>query len=235
MKQLSKPSMESNLMKSGSRSPSGKILRVCETIPFYGQFASPELIGDIIYHRSAAEDDPRWPEFGFAAADEYVYWAWRCCGPACLKSAVEALGGPLRSMAEWVKLGLERKGFIFSEMVGPDKPSGWIHSALAGLAEDSGLTAGCMQEAGIKEISEFIKSSRLIIASVTPELGESTEITKKSGHLVLVHALSIVNNEVEAVCIHNPSGREKELQANAWIRAGRFLKGFSGRLIYIGR
>ena len=215
--------------------PRGRRVELPRVVPYYSQFCSPELILKIIRGEVRAEDDPRWEEFGARDREEYAYWSWKACGIASLKMAVEALGVPARPMMEWIEEGVADGAFLSSERAGEGKPSGWIHKSLVELARRHGLDGECVPRADLKDIASAIDAGRLVIASVSHELGEWGEITGSSGHLVVVHGYSRLEGEVEGVMINNPSGRFPELRQDCWLSAERFSSGFSGRLIVIFR
>jgi hypothetical protein len=220
--------------RGGRYAPRGVRVIPHPGVPYYSQFISSELVADIIHGVVPATADPRWRESGFDSPQEYSHWAWRGCGAVCLKSAVEGLGGEVWTMREWVEDGLAIGGFIDAAEVAPGKPSGWVHEALAKLARREGFDAGRAAEVGITGLAGLLRRGDLVIASVTHELGDYGEILKNTGHLVLVLGYAEADGEVEAVMLHNPSGRHPELQANAWIPADRFAAGFNGRIIRIG-
>ena len=221
-------------MKSEHFTPAGRQTTSPRQIPYYSQFASPELVHDIVNGLLSAREDTRWPQFGADSPEEYEYWSWKACGIAALKMAVEALGLPRRTMMDWIRDALAAGGFIHEEDVAAGKPSGWIHSALARLAVDSGLQADCAAPVDLPGIAAIIDNGSLVIASVSYELGTAGEITRNRGHLVLAHGYSTVGSAVEALLLNNPSGRSPQLRRNCWIPAARFAAAFSGRIITIG-
>ena len=55
---------------------------------------------------------------------------------------VEAVGGPIRSLVDWARLGLVRDGYLIChEADGSSHEVGWVHGVLAEMAQESGLTA----------------------------------------------------------------------------------------------
>ena len=215
--------------------PRGRRVELPREVPYYSQFCSPELILPIIRGEVRAEDDPRWAEFGARDREEYAHWSWKACGIASLKMAVEALGVPARPMMEWIEEGVADGAFLSSERAGEGKPSGWIHKSLVEMARRHGLEGECVPRAVLEDIAGAIDMGKLVIASVSHELGEWGDIAGSSGHLVVAHGYSRLNGAIEGVMINNPSGRFPELRRDCWLSAARFAKGFSGRLIVIRR
>lgn len=195
-------------------------------VPYCAQLASEELAEAIFVHGLDPVQDPRWAESGAASTSEYAYWVERACGVACLKMCLEALGGPVRPLIEWARLGVQKGGY---------RPEvGWVHGVLAGMAREAGFPARSMG-ADLPEIVQCLKEGRLVIASVSHEAGdERIPVTKRGGHLMVVVGAECVAGEPRSFLVHNPSGRRREWRAYASLGTERFASAFSGRIITVG-
>ncbi len=209
-----------------------KTIHLPYSIPFYARIASPELAEAIFVDGLDPTLDPRWADSGAESAQEYAYWVDRACGVACLKMCVEALGGPRRSLVAWARKGVECGGYLVRyDENGNAHEVGWIHSALANLAHEAGLRAEA-RAATLEEISAFLEKGFLVVASVSYEAGDDRlPITKKGGHLMVVHGVELDDSGPLAFYVHNPSGRRANLQAGAHLTAERFAQAYSGRVI----
>jgi len=140
------------------------------------------------------------------------------------------------TVMDWVKEGLSLNGYIANQRADRPAEVGWKHATLAQLAIEHGCQAKLAANLTIDDLQGHIRANRVVIASVSSELGEKDEpLTRNSGHLVVVYGMILSEeNTVEAVILHNPSGRAMTLQASAEIAAGRFAAGFSGRGIVTG-
>jgi hypothetical protein len=149
---------------------------------------------------------------------------------------VEAAGGTVRSLIDWARLGLEQGGYLIRQGEdGNPYEVGWIHSALAKMAEESGLPAEA-HPASLEEIPGYLRQGRMVIASVSYEAGDDRlPITKQGGHLMVIIGADCVDGRPTAFYVNNPSGRRAELQAGARLSAERFAAAYSGRVIVIGR
>jgi hypothetical protein len=203
-------------------------------IPYYAQIASPELAEDIFTRGLDPVLDPRWAESGAVTPQEYAYWVERACGVACLKMCVEALGGPIYSLLDWARAGVERGAYLVRyDENGDAHEIGWVHAGLADLARESGLRAEA-KPAGLNEIIDFLREGYLVIASVSYEAGDDRlPITKKGGHLMVVVGAELDENDLLAFLVNNPSGRRPDLQAGARLAVERFGPAYSGRVILI--
>jgi hypothetical protein len=207
-------------------------LRLPFSVPYYAQVASPELARAIFDEGFDARLDPRWKESGAETAEEYAYWSGRACGPACVKMAVEALGGEGRSLMDWIRAGLARQGYLVEkDPLGDPVEVGWLHRALAELIQEAGFQAA-PQAVGLDDFPGYLKEGCLLIASVSYEVGQDSQpVTRKGGHLVMVIGAGLRGDTLEEVVINNPSGRSEALRAAACIPVGRFRAGYSGRCI----
>ncbi|HML20805.1 MAG TPA: C39 family peptidase [Aggregatilinea sp.] len=206
-------------------------------VPYYPQFASPNLIHAYIHEGYDGTHDPRWREFGADDPAEYAFWAHRVCALACIKMAVEAYY-PARQPSLWelVQRGLSHGGYTVRDAEGRWVDQGWTMGAQMALAAEYGLQAAGQGYASPLSICRAIREGALVAASVTPELGErDPQPGRYGGHLVLVTGFVWQRGRPAAYILHNPSGRYSELQAGARIPAARFNRSFAHRLIAFRR
>lgn len=217
---------------SDGRTPA-RLLTAPYPVPYYAQIASPWLAFAFFEKRMPAWLDPHWAESGAFSLEEYVYWTNRACGAACVKMAVEALGGSQRSLLEWARHGVALGGYLSEKREdGSSLERGWLHRTLAEMIQAEGFFA----EARRLTADEFVPTlseGGMIIASVSHEIGTSRAITKRGGHLVLVFGAVLGKNEPLALLLHNPSGRSDALRVNAQIPLERFAAAYTGRGITI--
>jgi hypothetical protein len=214
--------------------PNFEVIRLPYPVPYYAQIASHELAESIFVHGMDPALDPRWAESGADTPQEYAYWVERACGVACLKMCVEALGGPKRSLVDWARVGLERGGYLIRRNDdGSTCEVGWVHGVLVEMARENGLIAEA-HPASLEEIPAYLRQGHMVIASVSYEAGDDRlPITKQGGHLMVVIGAECVDGRPHAFYVNNPSGRRKELQANARLSLERFAAAYSGRVIVI--
>jgi hypothetical protein len=208
--------------------------RFPKKLPYYPQFASPELIYSYIHEDFDGRDDPRWRDYGTEDIEEYLFWCSRACGIACFKMSLEALTTlpRLPTMIQLIRQGVALGGYIVHNEQGALVDLGWFYQPLVNLGENYGLHGHVCKTFTIDEICSYLATGSLVIASVSPEIGErdtDTPITKRGGHLVLVHGFEWSQQGCKAFLVHNPSGRFPELQANAVIPVNLFSEAFAGR------
>jgi len=206
--------------------------RFPKKLPYYAQFASPELIYAYIHEDFDGRYDPRWRDYGTEDIEEYVFWCMRACGIACLKMCLEALVTlpQFPTMIELIRRGVDLGGYIVHNEQGEFVDFGWYYQPLIKLGEEYGLRGYVCKTLTIDEMCSYLAAGYLVIASVSSEIGErDMGITKRGGHLVLVHGFEWSEQGSEALLVHNPSGRFYELQANAIIPFDRFSDAFAGR------
>jgi hypothetical protein len=210
-----------------------RLLTVPYHVPYYAQIASPWLVFAFFEKRMPTLLDPHWAESGAFSLEEYVYWTNRACGAACVKMAVEALGGSQRSLLEWARHGVVLGGYLSEKREdGSSLERGWLHRTLAEMIQGEGFFA----EPRHLKPDEFIpvlEKGGMIIASVSHEIGTNHPITKRGGHLVLVFGAALAGDQLQAIILHNPSGRSPALQVAARIPLDRFAAAYTGRGIVI--
>jgi len=101
---------------------------------------------------------------------------------------------------------------------------------MAELIREAGYAAE-PRAMGVDEFPRHLRANRMLIASVSYEVGDDLPVTKKGGHLVVVLGADVIDGKPVNLYINNPSGRSLELQSGACIPVGRFLQGYTGRVI----
>jgi len=203
------------------------------SVPYRAQFASPDLIRAYIHAGFDGAQDPNWRVFGADDPAEYAFWAPRICALACLQMAIAAFS-PHREPTLWqlVRHGLDLRGYTVRDASGRWIDEGWTYPCLVKLAARYGLAARGQGYAAPERICQQVRSGALVMASVTPELGEPQPGPGKyGGHFVLVTGFSWRGGAPAAFALHNPSGRTSALQAGAVIPAARFVSAYAYRLI----
>lgn len=198
-------------------------------VPYYCQFASPDLSKDILEGKINTINDPNLSIFGFNSNEEAAYWSWRICGICCLKMVLNYYNQNV-SIAELTKKGISLGGYD----VESDK--GWYHVPLCNLARSYGLE--CLNFNYVKpaNIANKIRNHQFVIASVNPEIirGDN-EIgsLEKGGHFVLITGVRLKDHKINGFYIHNPSGDTIKSRQDAYIKIDRFLAAYSMRSIIL--
>lgn len=206
-------------------------IRLTYPVPYTAQIASPELAHAIFVEGMDPALDPRWAESGARDPQEYAYWTERACGIACVKMCVEAMGTKPRPLMEWIRAGVERGGYLVEQDArGQPVERGWVHRSMAELIREAGFCAE-PRAMTLGEFPQHLQKNRMLIASVSYEVGDDLPVTKKGGHLVVVLGADVAGGRPVNLYINNPSGRSRELQAGARIPVGRFQQGYTGRVI----
>jgi hypothetical protein len=198
-------------------------------IPYFAQFASPELIGDFVRRRQRVEEDPNWSRSGARTREEYRLWAMAGCGMACLQMLLSALG---RRVPSLVELGRECErygGYRRRQDGGLD---GLVYAGFVEFVTvEHGLTARVAAPLRMSELVDAAADDEVVLASVhygirTPE----AEPPSRGGHLVLV-----VDADPAAgwVRFHNPSGDSVATQRHVLLGAGEFERFYAGRGIAV--
>lgn len=200
-------------------------------VPYQAQFASPELISDILNKKVLAKDDPKWEVFGFDSNEEAGYWAERMCGVACMKMLIDKVGKDV-SMADLVRECVEKCGYD----IATDR--GWFHEPMREVLEQNGISSKIVPHATVATLARHLTDGRLFIASVNPEIIRFDDVVtsrQKGGHLVLVLGVRTNDGKISGFFLHNPSGRTKETREKAYVPRGVFEQAFGKRGILVTR
>jgi hypothetical protein len=195
--------------------------------PYFGQWETPALIGDIITGACRAEDDPAWAASGADSPAEYALWADHLCGVACLRMALAARGVTPPRARDLARVLTGYGAYV-------EQPDGFIRGliyapAVTWLAEAHGMRAEIILDRDARDIPPLLADGGLFIASVHPAIRRPAEPAPgKGGHLVLVFAA-----EAGALRLHNPSGHDAASQADARVPIADFTRFFAGRGIWL--
>jgi hypothetical protein len=195
-------------------------------LPYVPQFASPALIHAYIHEGYDGVHDPNWAGFGAPDPLIYRYWAHRACAIACLKMAADGMTPRTpQSLYTWIQQGVALGGY---DTVNDE---GWFYAPLRKLANQAGLTAQGAAYVSPERLALSVINGSVVMAAVTPELGETGRLRRYDGHFVLVYAVTLRAGQLHSVWLHNPSGRVKALQAEVEIPISRFRAGYAYRFI----
>ena len=202
-------------------------MSAAETPPYFGQWESPALIGDIITGACRAEDDPAWENSGAASPADYARWADHLCGVACLRMVLAARGVTPPRARDLARVLTRYGGYI-------EQPDGNIRGliyapAILWLAEAYAMQAEIILDRAAEDIPPLLANGGLFIASVHPAMRRPAEPAPgKGGHLVLVFGA-----EHGALRLHNPSGHDAASQCDARVAIADFARFFAGRGIWL--
>ncbi|MCX5202788.1 C39 family peptidase [Streptomyces sp. NBC_00237] len=202
---------------------------VVHPVPYFSQWASPELAEAIVTRRLPATEDPLWRAYGARSPQEYDWWSWRLCGMACLRMTLAHWNLPVPTAMELAAACVEAGAYVRRADGGLD---GLIYAPFARHAEASWpLTAESRPGLPVEEIRQLLAQGRLLMLSVHPSVRElpPTDPPRRGGHLVLA-----VGYDAEALLVHNPSGfhgRSQEFARIPWSELHRF---YAGRGVVLG-
>ncbi|GGU08680.1 C39 family peptidase [Streptomyces violascens] len=202
--------------------------RAIHPVPYHSQWASPELVEEIVEGALDAAQDPLWREYGAQTPEEYAWWSWRLCGVACLRMALEYWQGSAPTPMELAEECLAAGAYVRRD----DGLDGLIYAPFAAYAHERwGLKAAARPHLPMAEIPRLIASGNLLMLSVHPSIRELAPAPeRRGGHLVLA-----VGVTEDALVLHNPSGfqgrRSQEFVHVRWADLDRF---YAGRGVVMG-
>lgn len=197
----------------------------CE-LPSLTQFASPELVGPIVYEGHDRADDPAWRTSGAATLTDYARWCSHLCGIACLRMALGPSAPPLFELRD----GALKYGGYTEDAEGTIH--GLIYAPFAEYVRDvHGVDATVHRRLALDEIPALLDAGRTVMASVHFEIRRPERPAPgRGGHLVLITGRTADGG----LHFHNPSGIDARTRA-AELSLSQFEPFFAGRGVSLDR
>ncbi|WP_313624221.1 hypothetical protein [Achromobacter sp.] len=195
-------------------------------VPYFCQWESAHLAGEIIRKELDLADDPAWRDSGARHLEEYVRWASHVCGMACLKMVLAA-----RTGHAYPTLELARRSIPYGAYV--EEPDGGIKGLIYApfvryVADVFELQAQVRVDLPAAALPALMGQAEYFMASVHPWIRwPDREPPRKGGHLVLVTRAT-----ADTVTFHNPSG-EPDTQADVELPLAEFDRFFAQRGVAI--
>lgn len=201
---------------------------ITHPVPYYSQYESAVLVPELIAGTRTAADDPLWPKSGADSLEEYVFWAPRMCGVACLRMALDYWGHPVPTSVPLVRDLCTAGAYVRDG----DAVKGLIYQPFAEHVRAAwGISAQAEPDLTPDAIRRQLAGGGLALISVhkTIRHPETLEPPSRGGHLVLA-----VGATEEALLIHNPSGLPNLSQEYAKVPWTRLTSFYAGRGVLLG-
>lgn len=200
-----------------------------DTVPYFAQFESRQLIPDFLSGKMDPADDPLWHMSGASDQNEYARWSFHICGMACLKMLLAHWQKRIIPTIDLMKQCREYGGYVVDE---DGSIKGLIYRPFVSFIEDKfALQAEVKEQTPIEEIYDLLDQGYVYIASVHPSI-RTPEVTppKQGGHLVYVFGK---NGRRQEIVFHNPSGHTPTSQENVHLSQETFSRFYAKRGILI--
>ncbi len=208
-----------------------------KNMPYYSQFASPDLVDKILEGDIQAQVDPRWKESGAKTKEEYAIWGHNGCGMACFKMILEKKLGKQLTLTQLGNVCKNYGGYKMNlrakkEHDLPKYYDGLFYKPfLVFINNEFGLNGNIVAPMVLNEIIKSLSEKKFVIISVHPDIKKPSQTPKgKRGHLVV--ALGYDWNK-KVLYLHNPSGTYDKSQKIGGISFTDFNKFFARRGIVI--
>ncbi|MGS1009979.1 hypothetical protein [Achromobacter anxifer] len=200
-------------------------MNATSAVPYFCQWESAHLAGEIIEGKLALADDPAWRGSGARDVGEYARWASHVCGMACLKMVLAARDGRHYPTLELARGSLSYGAYT----VAGEQIKGLIYAPFVRyVGEAFGLQARVHVDLRADELPGLMSQAAYFMASVHPWIRwPDRQPPRKGGHLVLVTRAT-----PDSVIFHNPSG-EPGTQADVELPLAVFDQFFAGRGVAI--
>lgn len=201
---------------------------VHQNVPYFSQWESAELAGEILSQKISATEDPKWQDSGALSRKEYAEWSWNGCGMACLKMVLahkQAIIIPL------IVLAKQCLGYGGYQVPLKTSPGLFYQPFCTFVQKEYGLAAKANSALVRAAIIHALSLGKYVIASVNAEIHNPENNPEKTGgHLVLIIGY---DQEKNTVTFHNPSGRNQLNQEAVELSWHLFKKFFAYKGIVI--
>ncbi len=203
-------------------------LLIHQNVPYFAQWESRSLIGDIAYRRIDAGADPLWQNSGAESLEEYSEWSRHACGMACLKMVLAYKLGQDHKLMELLRDCRSYGGYVVEN----DNIRGLYYAPfVCFIHHHFGLEGNIITKMSYDDIVKEILNGSLVMASVNKEIRKPEIIPdKRGGHLILVVGIDTDKN---LIYFHNPSGHTADTQEYVGLPFSIFEKFFAHRGIVI--
>lgn len=193
-----------------------------QNVPYFSQWESAELAGEILAQKISATEDPKWQNSGAESREEYAEWSWNACGMSCLKMILAHRQGITIPLVTLAKQCLGYGGYQEPLKTSP----GLFYKPFCTFVKhEYGLEARASSALTFAEILYTLSKKGYVIASVNAEIhNPQNKPIKTGGHLVLIIGY---NKEKKTLIFHNPSGRNQLSQENVELSYQQFKKFFA--------
>ncbi|MBI4130029.1 C39 family peptidase [Candidatus Roizmanbacteria bacterium] len=198
-------------------------------IPYFSQFATPELADTIASGTFDPLKDRKWKQSGAQSKEEYAKWCIHTCGMACLKMVLGYLNKENPPIVNLAKQCMQYGGYIARN----NTIDGLYYEPFCRFVKDTfTMSASVAPFLTVRRILFETGRKNLIIASVHPNIRNINNKTPKEngGHLVVITGF---NTKHKTICLHNPSGNFANSQQHYTISWVDFERFFAGRGIVI--
>lgn len=198
-------------------------------VPYFSQWETPDMTLAVVAEGEAALlNDPKWAQSGADTVEEYAHWAANLCGMACLKMIL-ASRGALHPIMALARAATDYGGYVVSADGASIK--GLIYAPFVRMvSERFGLKAEVVTGIEAAQLPVLLGRFPFFLASVHHSIRwPDREPPSKGGHLVLVTAAT-----PDAVRFHNPSGHQRDTQADVVLPLADFHRFFANRGIAVG-
>lgn len=198
-------------------------------VPYFSQWETPEMTLDVVAEGEAALlRDPKWAQSGAATVEDYARWAVNVCGMACLKMIL-ASRGAVHPIMELARAATDYGGYVVSTDGASIK--GLIYAPFVRMVgERFGLKAEVVTGIDVGALPALLGRFPFFMASVHHDIRWPDRAPpSKGGHLVLVTAAT-----PDAIRFHNPSGHQRDTQADVVLPLADFDRFFANRGIAVG-
>jgi hypothetical protein len=176
-------------------------------VPVVTQYATPDLIGAIVYGQHDPAQDPNWRQSGAPSQSSYGRWCRHMCGMACLRMAILHRNGQSPSLFQLLADARTYDAYTKDDN---GQIRGLIYAPFAQYVKEAhGIDAVVHRELTMDNLIRSLDAGHMVMASVSKEIRRPTRLPeRRGGHLVLA-----IGHQDGHITVRNPSGHTEEARS----------------------
>ena len=206
-------------------------------INYYSQWESRSLNKDIELKILEARKDALWISSGAMSAQEYQQWSKNICAIACLKMVADNLGLISREMKSVDFAKKATKYGVYNNEENREEIKGIFWRPFQELLiREYGIKSYFTEHLTIKKISDSLCNNKIVFLSVSPFFHHrlnKAKLTKRIGHVILVHGFISKNGIIKGFFVKDPGGWAENNSQECFVDTKILLSSYSGRAFII--
>lgn len=206
-------------------------------INYYSQWESRNLNRSIELHIIEAKEDPLWKNSGAANEDEYQQWSKNICAIACFKMVSDNFGLNSKEL-KCIALAKESMKYgAYRYKVGGKEIEGIFWKSFQNfILKRYNIKSYVIKCLTTLKIVRLLLDDQIVFLSVSPFIhrnDEGEKITKRGGHIILVHGFASKDGIIQGFFIKDPGAWTENNSQECFVSLKKLLSNYSGRAFVI--
>lgn len=208
-------------------------------INYYSQWESRNLNKRIELHAMEASEDPLWKNSGADSKEEYQRWSENICAIACFKMILDNFGLISKNVKSisLAKQSAEYGAYKYKD--NKQKIEGIFWKPFQKFILEKYNIKSCIVNClTVPKMSRLLIDNQIVFLSVSPFFhysNKKVKITKRTGHVILVHGFISKNGIIQGFFVKDPGAWTENNSQEYFVDTKKLLLYYSGRAFIILR